>query len=221
MTLPFTITQFFEVFERYNQVLWPAQVLAYLAGLGLIALIAARSAYAGRVGAVVLGAMWLANGVGYHIGYFSEINRAALGFGGLFVAQAVLIGWLGLVERRLEFAWRSDAAGLTAAVLVLYAMLVYPLLGLAFGHAYPAAPVFGVAPCPTTIFTLGLLLLARPSAPAWLFAIPIAWSALGGSAAVLLGVPEDFGLIVAGVAALALVSLGRNPKPGRLGAPVQ
>ena len=217
MTLPFTIAQFLEVFERYNQVIWPAQIIAYLAAFGLLALIAVRSPYAGRIGAVVLGAMWLVNGVGYHIGYFSEINGAAFAFGGLFVVQAALIGWLGLVERRLEFTWRPDTAGWVAAVLIAYSMLVYPLLGLAFGHFYPRAPVFGAAPCPTTIFTLGVLLLARPGAPAWLFAIPLAWSAVGGSAAFLLGVMEDLGLIVAGVAAIALLSLGRNARKGRLG----
>ena len=101
MTLPFTVAQFFEVFERYNQVIWPAQIIAYLAAFGLLALIAAGSAYAGRIGAAVLGVMWLLNGIGYHIGYFSEINGAALAFGGLFILQAVLIGWLGLVERRV------------------------------------------------------------------------------------------------------------------------
>ena len=221
MDLPFTAAQFFEVFERYNHVIWPAQIVAYLAGLGSLALIAARSRYAGRIGAAVLAAMWLANGVGYHLGYFSEINRAATAFGGLFILQAVLVAWMGIVERRLEFALRTDATSWVAGGLVLYATVLYPLLGYALGHVYPAAPVFGVAPCPTTIFTLGLLLLARPSAPGWLFAIPIAWSGVGGSAAFLLGVKEDLGLIVAGLAAIALLSLGRNPRHGRLGAPAQ
>ena len=217
MTLPFTVSEFLEVFERYNQTIWPAQIVAYLAGLGLIALIAARSHYAGRIGAAVLAAMWLANGVGYHLGYFSEINRAALAFGGLFILQAVLIAWLGIVERRLEFTPGADATSWVAGALIVYAMFLYPLVGHALGHVYPAAPVFGVAPCPTTIFTLGVLLLARPSAPGWLFVIPLAWSALGGSAAFLLGVREDLGLIIAGVAAIALLSLGRNAKEGRLG----
>ena len=217
MTLPFTLEQFLDVFGRYNEVIWPAQIAAYLAAFGLLALIAAGSAYAGRIGTVVLGAMWLANGIGYHIGYFSEINAAALAFGGLFVLQAVLIGWLGLVERRLEFAFRGTPTSLIAGALIAYAMLAYPLLGLALGHFYPRAPVFGVAPCPTTIFTLGMLLLARPAAPAWLFAIPLAWSAVGGSAAFVLGIGEDLGLLVAGIAVIALLSLGRNPKKGRLG----
>jgi uncharacterized membrane protein YjjB (DUF3815 family) len=69
-------------------------------------------------------------------------------------------------------------------------------------------PLFGVAPCPTTIFTLGMLLLSNAS---WrLFAIPLVWSIIGGSAAVLLGVPQDYGLILAGaVAAIFLITRGR------------
>ena len=68
-------------------------------------------------------------------------------------------------------------------------------------------PLFGVAPCPTTIFTLGLLLLSNAS---WrLFVIPLVWSAIGGSAAVLLAVPQDYGLILAGAIAATLRSSER------------
>ena len=64
-------------------------------------------------------------------------------------------------------------------------------------------PVFGVAPCPTTIFTLGMLL---PSNAAWpLFVIPLVWSVIGGSAAVLLVVPQDYGLILDGAIAAMLI----------------
>jgi hypothetical protein len=81
--------------------------------------------------------------------------------------------------------------------------VAYPLLGYAAGHRYPATPTFGL-PCPTTIFTLGLLLWADRPMPRWLLAVPIAWSALGASAALQLGVPEDLGLVAAGVTSLAL-----------------
>lgn len=220
MTLPFTIAEFLKVFEQYNQAIWPAQVLTYLGAAGLIGLIVWRSRFAGIVAAAVLAAMWLLNGIGYHLVYFSEINRAALLFGALFVLQGALIAWAGFGARGLQFSMRADAATVVAVIAVAYAMFVYPLLGWAFGHVYPASPVFGVAPCPTTIFTLGILLLARPSAPPWLFAIPVIWSAIGGSAAVLLGVREDFGLMAAGAAAilvLAVAGRGRSATSGLFG----
>jgi uncharacterized protein DUF6064 len=217
MTLPFTITEFLRVFEGYNTAIWPLQVLAYLGGAAVVGLIVARSRHAGTVAATVLAAMWLLNGIGYHFLFFREINPAAMAFAALFVAQAALIAWFGLVARRLQFPLRLDAAAFVGALAVIYAMLVYPLLGWTFGHVYPTAPIFGVAPCPTTIFTLGILLLARPAAPAWLFVVPVIWSAIGGSAAVLLAVREDFGLIAAGIAAvlvLIFAGRGRGVRPG-------
>ena len=211
MTLPFTIVEFLRVFEDYNTAIWPLQILAYLGGAAVIGLIAMRSRLAGVIAAAVLSAMWLLNGIGYHFVFFREINPAAMLFAALFVAQAALIAWVGLVARRLEFALRLDAATVVGVLAVAYAMVLYPLLGWAFGHVYPVAPVFGVAPCPTTIFTLGILLMARPAAPGWLFVIPVIWSGIGGSAALLLGVREDFGLIAAGIAAiLVLIFAGRG-----------
>jgi hypothetical protein len=211
VNLPFSVAEFLKVFELYNLAIWPAQILAYVAGLAVVGLVAKRSRHAGPVAAAVLAAMWLLNGVGYHLAFFSEINRAAMFFGAMFIVQALLIAWVGLVARRFQFAIRMDASTLVAALAVAYALVVYPLLGWGFGHVFPAAPVFGVAPCPTTIFTLGVLLLARPAVPAWLFVIPLVWSGIGGSAAVLLGVREDFGLIAAGIATLfVLVIAGRG-----------
>jgi hypothetical protein len=61
---------------------------------------------------------------------------------------------------------------------------------------------------PTTIFTLGVLLLARPRVAPWLVAIPFLWSLLGVSAAAQLGIREDLGLVVAGVLGTALLTWG-------------
>jgi hypothetical protein len=207
MDLPFTIGQFLQVFERYNAAIWPLQLLAYAAGIAVVALAAARSPIAGRAAAAVLAALWLVNGTGYHLSFFREINPAAIGFGVLFIVQAAFMIWQGVFHDRLQPFLRKDARTVVALIAIAYATLGYPLLGYLLGHVYPAAPVFGVAPCPTTIFTLGVLLLARPAAPAWLFAIPVAWSAVGGSAAFVLQVREDLGLIAAGLAAIAFLTI--------------
>jgi hypothetical protein len=62
------------------------------------------------------------------------------------------------------------------------------------------------------IFTAGLLMLATPRV--WALAIvPIVWSAIGGSAASLLGVRADYALPIAGVALLlSLVFPKRHPR---------
>ncbi len=57
----------------------------------------------------------------------------------------------------------------------------------------------GITPCPVTIFTFGLL-LTSVGVSTWLYLIPLLWSLIGGSAAFLLGIPQDWVLLVSGVA---------------------
>ena len=95
-------------------------------------------------------------GAVYHLGFFRQINPAATLFGLSFLAEGLLLLALGGWRERLRFAWTPTAAGALGAVLVSYAVALYPGLGYALGHRYPASPTFGL-PCPTTILTLGLL----------------------------------------------------------------
>jgi hypothetical protein len=74
-------------------------------------------------------------------------------------------------------------------------------------HDWPGVPTFGV-PCPTTLFTAGCLLAAVRPAPRRLIVIPVLWSLLGGSAALLLGVTLDLILFAA---AAALVVFAAAP----------
>jgi hypothetical protein len=66
---------------------------------------------------------------------------------------------------------------------------------------------FGVTPCPVTIFTFGILLLTTQRVPRWLLVIPFVWSMIGGSAAILLGVMQDWLLLVSGFIAISLIVL--------------
>lgn len=68
-------------------------------------------------------------------------------------------------------------------------------------------PVFGVAPCPTTIFTVGVLLTGTWHVARWLLIVPGLWAAVGGSAAIFLGVPQDVALLAA-LAILLLFAVG-------------
>jgi len=108
--------------------------------------------------------------------------------------------------------------------VVLYALLVYPLLGWSLGHAYPTSPTFG-APCPTTIFFFGMTLLAIESVPVTVVLLPIVWAVIGTSAALQLGMREDFGLgLSAAIVAIELIRRRvkamprpRGLKPARAG----
>ena len=205
MRLPFSAEQFFGVFQRYNDAVWPLQVVLYVLALIAVALALRRDARTreDRAIAGVLAFLWLWMGVVYHLVFFRRINPVAAFFGLAFVAQGGLLLRYGVHRRRLRFGMTLDVRGRAGAVLVVYALVVYPLLGVVAGHAYPATPTFGL-PCPTTIFTLGLLLWSAPPAPWTVLAIPLGWAVLATSAATQLGVREDYGLAVAGLVVVAL-----------------
>jgi Family of unknown function (DUF6064) len=204
---PFTIAQFFGVFADYNAAIWPLQIVAF--GLGILAVLALwlRWPLANRVIFAVLAIVWAVNGIGYHWLYFAEINPVAKGFAVAFVAQSILFAASALIANDFRFEVGRNvrsAAGLSA---IAYALLIYPLFGCWAGHGLMAGPLFGVAPCPTTIYTIGMLLLARSSRLVWLSIIPILWSLVGLAAALQLGMPEDFGLPVAALALVIAVAV--------------
>jgi hypothetical protein len=84
-------------------------------------------------------------------------------------------------------------------------MIIYPVIGIFLGHGYPNSPCFGIAPCPATIFTFGLLLWTDKKVPKYVLIIPLLWSFLGPIAAMKLGIREDIGLLVAGVTGTVLL----------------
>jgi len=92
---------------------------------------------------------------------------------------------------------------------VAYALAGYPWVGSIVGHRYPYLPTFGL-PCPTTIFTLAVLVLARPPVAWSLFVIPIGWSLIGTVAALEFGVVQDYALLV--TAAFSLAAAAMRPE---------
>lgn len=209
--LPFTSEQFLAVFVSYNTAIWPLQIGAYLLGAVAIALLFWKPTGADRALAGILAAMWLWTGAAYHGLFFSAINQAAYLFAALFIIQGGALLYAGVYRNQLRFSHRPGLSGWTGWALIAYAAILYPLIGVSTGHRYPEMPMFGVTPCPVTIFTFGLLLLTTPPPSRWLLVIPSVWSLIGGSAAILLGVPQDWLLLVSGLIAVPLIGL-RNRK---------
>lgn len=207
--LPFTTDQFFAVFASYNAAIWPAQPAAYLVGAAALVFALCGGQLAGRVVPAALAALWLWTGAAYHLLHFAPINPAARLFGVAFLLQGLLFLAAAASSRALAFepirgGWRRGFG----LLLVAYAAVLYPLLGRLAGHPWPEVPSFGVTPCPVTIFTFGVLLLTAAHVPAWLLVVPALWSVVGGSAAVLLAVPQDWMLLAGGIAATTILLRG-------------
>lgn len=191
--MPFTTDQFFAVFEAYNTAIWPAHIGAYAIGIVTLWSIVAERAWSGRAAYYTLAIYWIWNGIAYHYRFFAPVNPAAYGFAALFVIQGLLF----LAYASHASAIRPERGfwkGMVPGLLIVYAMAIYPALGYLAGHGWPISPMFGVAPCPTTIFTLAVL-MASPRVPFVILAIPVTWALVGTSAAVVLNVPEDLGLL--------------------------
>lgn len=202
--IPFDAETFSRLFAQYNAAIWPAQAGALVLGLTTLWLAIKPRPWSGRFIAASLGAFWLWCGIVYHMQFFTTINWAAWGFGVLFVVQGMALLWTGVVRGRLDFRFagtRSDWCGLGLAA---FAMLVYPSLSWAVGRDWLEIGMFGVTPCPITIYTLGLLMVCKPRIPLGVLAIPVLWSLVGSSAAWLLARPEDLSLAAAACLALGL-----------------
>lgn len=212
MSLPFTVEQFFAVFERYNHAVWPMQVVLVVLALVAVGLIRWPRSWSGPAVVLILAALWAWMGIVYHGMFFAEINPLAKAFAGFSLVGAFVFAWVGGVRRRVQFTRPHGGRVWVGWLLVSYALVVYPAWLQVSGHDYMSSPTFG-APCPTTIFTIGVLSLAASPRPRVLFAVPLVWSLIGGQAAFRLGVPQDFGLIAAGV--LGLVVVWRSRSAGR------
>jgi hypothetical protein len=196
VALPFSRDQFFAVFTAYNEAVAPAQVLLLALGIGAVALALRPTRWSSRAIGAVLALLWLWMGIEYHWRFFRAINPAATAFAAVFVAEAALLGWYAALRPHITFGASRTLRGGLALALVVYAFAVYPALGWALGHRYPATPTFGL-PCPTTIATLGLLAWTAERPPAVVLVIPWVWAVIGSVAAFQLGVREDLGLLVA------------------------
>ncbi len=202
MQLPFTADQFFDVFRRYNEAVWPMQWLLLILGMAAIIATAIGAPRFRRVPAFVLAFLWLWMAVVYHWVFFQKINPAAALFGLLFLIQALILLWSSR-SRTGGIATTGVGATLAGAVMMLYALVIYPALGFVAGHRYPAAPTFGL-PCPTTIFTLGLILFTRQQWSPVVLVVPALWAVVATSAALQLGMTEDLALPIAALTAIAL-----------------
>lgn len=193
---------------------WPAQW--FLVAMALAAVVAALrpESWSGVAVSAILGVLWAWTAVAYHLAFFALISPPAYGFAALSAVGAAVFIWQGVVRRRLSFRWVPGLKTTAGVVLIVFALAVYPVWSAYVGHPYPATPTFGL-PCPTTIFTIGLLCFAVPPTPRSPLIVPLLWSLVGAQAAFLLSVQPDLGLIAAGAVSAALLATA-DQKPRAL-----
>ena len=204
MKTPFTADQFFDVFKNYNETVYPIQIILFVLGLFTIFYAIRPVSNSNTIISLSLGFLWIWMGIVYHYMFFAVINKAAYAFSVIFVLQGILFLFMGIFQNKLSFIFRNSIYGYSGLIMIIYAMVIYPVIGYFLGHTYPYSPNFGL-PCPTTIFTFGMLLWMDRKCSVILWIIPFIWLVIGFFAALNFGMWEDTGLMIAGLIAIPMI----------------
>lgn len=209
--LMFSAKTYYRMFELYNLAIWPAQLVAGIAGLAIIGCVARGGVNSGTAAAALLAFCWLWVAWAFHSERYAAINSAGAIFAIAFAIEALLLLWVGSVRGRLAFVPVRDAIRCPALGLVAFAMLGYPLLAIVGGRPWVQMETFGVAPDPTALATLGMLAMARPGRYL-LWPIPLLWCAISGATLWTMQAADFWiGPLVA-LVALSLARSGRVPR---------
>jgi hypothetical protein len=188
--LMFSPQTYYRLFEIYNAAIWPAQIAAILLGLAVWALGRRAGDPSGRLIAALLAGCWLWIAIAFHAHRYATINWPARYFAWGFGLQAALLVWTGVLRGRLVFGPGGGAIGRAGSAIFFFALLVSPLIGPTLGRPWRQAEIFGVAPDPTAVATLGVLLFAR-GRPRWeLIVLPAVWCVLSGTTLLAMHAPD-------------------------------
>jgi hypothetical protein len=228
--LMFSPAIYWRLFESLNRQAWP--FLAALLALGAVVGVwwarttgsvqtrgaasagSAQAIHDARAGsargaAALMALAWLGVAWTFFGQLFAPINSAAETFAGMFLVQAFGFGLLAL-SPGLRWASRLNLRTVCGLALGAWAVIGHPALAVVFGRPTLQAEWLGLAPDPTALAALALLLLLdAPRHPftrglqRTLWFLPLLWCAITSLTLWTLGEAQ-----AGGVLALAGVALG-------------
>lgn len=179
-----------QVYERMivllNTDTWPLHVVTIVTGLAGATAIATGTVRLLRLAMVLTGIYWYAIAWFFFLTRYAEINWAAPWMAGVFIAQGtflVVCGTSASLGRPLPLRARLTACG-----LVGIGVLAIPALALGSSVGWHGAEIFGIAPDPTAIATLGLVLPLDGRRRGVAMVIPLLWCLVTGVILHTLGV---------------------------------
>ncbi len=195
---PVTPVVYERLFVRLNEAVWPAHLIAL--AIGVAALVLACS---GRPRAVpaLLAVAWISAGYAFYIGLYANLNWAAWWLGVIFVGQGILL--LACILRQAGER-RGAALNRMGWGIAAFGLLVWPLLAPLMGRTWSGIEVFGLAPGPTVVVSLGLI-MTLPRFRVLLLPVPLLWSVVVAvPTAMVLNDPDGY---AAGAVALLVLAL--------------
>ena len=206
---------YWRLFASLNEAWWPAQVLLVGAPVAWLIHRGAQGARASgaslRAAAAFLALCWLLTASAFLQQRFAPINWVASGYAAAFALQALgllALAAVGGMQASVQKGRRRIGLALGAG-----ALLAYPWLAFASGLPWQQAEVFGLAPDPTVIGTLAVLLLIAPASASarWLmrllWLIAVLWCAVSAATLATMGSHQAWIVGAAMLAALAAKSI--------------
>jgi hypothetical protein len=217
--LLFSPRTYYRMLERHNESVWPAHILTMLLGVALAGLVRRSSQWQGRVISGTLALLWLWMTWAFLWQRYTGINWAVTYLIPLFALEVLLLLWVGVVRNGLGFQLHASMLGILGGGLFLMGLLLYPILAPLLGRGWSTAEVFGVAPDPTVLGTLGVLLLLARGPRGLLLAVPLLWCAISAATLWAMRAPEAWALslsvLLAVVAAVRSGTQREASHPGR------
>ena len=118
--------------------------------------------------------------------------------------------WTGVIRDELAFEPASSVPHRIGLGVVLFAVFVQPLLGPLVGREWMQMEIFGVAPDPTVMATLGVLLATARRVHWELLVIPLLWCATSGAVAWTMGSPDALMMPLAALTVVVVAAANKR-----------
>jgi len=193
--------------SAYNVSIFPMQIITLVVAIILTYLLFVRP------GAIVnkLIKVYLSFTFVWFVFMFPFEGVLKIIFGLLHLAIAILF-FIDIFTGKIEFKFPETSGKRTFMLFLIFsAFALYPLIEYMSGHLYPKILLFGVAPCPTIIFSLALIIGAVPKVGKIIFILLIFPAIFSGlSTPTMLGLWADLLELFTGV--YGLITLIKNWK---------
>lgn len=210
--LMFAPRTYHRLFELANVELWPLHLLLSAAGAAIGLALVLRWPHAARAASALLGVLWSWLGWAFLWQRYAPINWAASGFAIAFALEGVLLLGFAVLAGEPGSASRGARSRQVGLGLWWFALVLHPAIAPLLGRPWLQSEWFGIAPDPTVLATLGLLLLVGPlgrSPPrgaravgVLLWAVPLLWCVISGTTLAVMASLQAGLLPAAGLLAL-------------------
>ncbi|MFX1510445.1 MAG: DUF6064 family protein [Promethearchaeota archaeon] len=201
-------TEFFAIIAAYNSVYLIATILTIILGIVAVIFAIRKTAYSDQLISLTLAFLWLWVGIVFGFITFGAWTPIILGvpipgfgyfFGLTFTIQGLLFLYFGVYRKSLSFQFQQNLHGFLGLILIIYAIVIYGLIGFVTGHPFPFYPLFGTSPCPVSIFTIGLFLWADERISPVVLIIPLVHGLIAIVPIIGFGIYADILLFLSGL----------------------